>query len=112
MEPYIPSEINGFADIPYSSLTAKIRKGLNLPYMILLPRDINMPISTLFFNELAGYARFRKDKMSLLGTVFNSHFVAVEIWMRVIDLCYVKQRQALKNKMKKKNQPLKEIDEL
>ena len=85
-----PPEINGFADIPYSSLPAKVRKGLNLPYMILLPRDINRPISTLLLPELADYARFRKDKLPLLSTVFNSHEVSVEIRMRIIDLCYVK----------------------
>ena len=92
MEPYIPSEVNGFADVPYSKLPAHIRrKGLNIPYMIFLPQDIDIPISTIFFfffSELAEYARFSKHMFPLLGTVFTRHAVAVEIIMILIDLCY------------------------
>ena len=93
MKPYIPSEVNGFADVSYSKLPAHIkRKGLNIPYMIFLPRDIDMPISTIFcfffFPELAEYARFRKHRLPLLGTVFTRHYVPVEIRMIIIDLCY------------------------
>ena len=88
MEPLEDYEIDGFANIPYRLHPPYIKKGNYLPYMVQLPRDIDAPISSKLFPELADYARFRKSGLPLLGTVFNRHIVPVEIRMRIINLCY------------------------
>ena len=90
MEPFNDSEINGFANISYNAFPAYIKKGHYIPCMIQLGRDMDIPISSILFPELADYARFRKDSLPFLGTIFNRHIVPVEIGMRIINLCYGK----------------------
>ena len=81
-------EMNGYANIPYNRLPDYIKRSNFMPHMIFLPRDLHLPISSMHFPELAEYARFRKDGLPIVGTVFNKYDIPFYIRIRIFNFCY------------------------
>ena len=81
-------EQNGFPNIPYHAIPRHMHPTAVTPFLIVMPRDRYLPVSTAYYPDLADYAAFRRDKLHLLGIICNRYEIPVEVRQIIIDMAY------------------------
>jgi hypothetical protein len=79
-------ETNGFPNLPYGRIPLKVRHLVRIPYLLQIPRDIHMPITTQYCPWLIKYALYRRDILPLVGGVFMNHGLPPELRYEILKM--------------------------